>query len=84
MSNAPGRGAVCPGASHPFETANAVHDIVIPRGFTELAVVDDIDADFNLLPHHCADPTCQCRVMRRLIVGFAVALCRKTATNQLR
>ena len=70
-----------PGSELSFETANAVHDIVIPRSFAELAVVDNIDADFNLLPHHCADAARQRRVMRCLIVGFAAALCRKTAAN---
>ena len=84
LSNAPGRRTVCLGASYLFETADAVDDIVIPRGFTELAVIDNIDADFNLLSHHCADTACQRRVMRCLIIGFAAALCRKTATNQLR
>ena len=84
LGNAPGHGAVGPGASYPFETANAVHDVVIPRGFTELAVVDNIDPDFNLLPHYRADTACQCRIMRCLIIAFAAALRRKAATNQLR
>jgi hypothetical protein len=53
-----------------------VHHIVIPRSFTELAVVDNIDADFNLLPHHCVDAVGQCRVMRGLIVSFAPTLGR--------
>src|SRR6266446_3618727 len=42
--SAPSLGTPRAGARFSFEAADSMHDIVIPRGFTELAVVDNIDA----------------------------------------
>ena len=52
LGNAPRFSALGARARFSFQAADPVHDIIIPSGLAELAVVDDVDADFDLAPDH--------------------------------
>src|SRR5262245_50854027 len=51
----PGRSAMGSGVKFFLEAADAVHYVVVPRSFAQLAVADDIDADFDLAHDHIVD-----------------------------
>ena len=84
LGNAPWFGALCPRARFSFQAADAMNDIIIPRSFAELTVVDDVDADFDLASHRVADGRCQRGVDHCLIVSLAAALGCEGLANQRR